>query len=385
MPRVLVRWTAFNLVGAAGIAVQLATLAALVRLLHVPVLAATAIAVETAVLHNFAWHQRWTWKDRPVQSVRDTLSRLARFHALNGGVSLGGNLLLVWLLTRAFHIDPVAASAVAIACCALVNFAASEWLVFRTTAVVLPFVLLGTPSPAAAGPSGPTIAAWDQYVATVEARFRDAPESGGSFFTRDWKRNTSGVSTHRTDAPSVPDGRIHHWAGAIFVPGVTLAQVLDRLRQGAGHESEHYSDVLASRLLRADGDHLAVFLKLRRSAIITVTYNTEHDIQYRRLGARRATQRAIATRIAELDGAGTPREREKGPGDDNGFLWRLNAYWRYEEMDGGVLIECESVSLSRNAPFGLRTVIGPIIEKIARESLEATLAAVRVVLSAKRP
>jgi hypothetical protein len=61
-----------------------------------------------------------------------------------------------------------------------------------------------------------------------------------------------------------------------------------------------------------------------------VTYNTEHSVEYRRLGGRRATSRAVATRIAELADAGTPAEREKGPGQDHGFLWRLNAYWRYE-------------------------------------------------------
>jgi hypothetical protein len=125
-------------------------------------------------------------------------------------------------------------------------------------------------------------------------------------------------------------------------------------------------------------------MKLRRSAIITVTYNTEHQVEYRRLGPRRATARSVATRIAELADAGTPREREKGPDDDSGFLWRLNAYWRYEELDGGVLIECESVSLSRNAPFGLRTLVGPIVERIARESLEKTLRTLRVVLSGAR-
>lgn len=381
MSPVLARWTVFNVVGAAGIAVQLVTLAVLVRVLQVPVLAATALAVEAAILHNFAWHQRWTWKDRPVDSVRDAAIRLARFHALNGAVSLGGNLLLVWVLTRAFRIDPVGASAAAIACCALVNFVASELLVFRTAAVVLAGLMVSAPAHVAAQ-SPAAASAWTAYTSSVEARFSAAPASGGSFFTRDWRaKGSSRIATVRVDTPSAPDSRIHHWAGAVFVPGVTLDQVLTRLREGAGREADNYTDVLASRRLRQDGDHLSVFMKLRRSAIITVTYNTEHDVEYRRLGTRRATGRSVATRIAELDEAGTPREREKAPGDDSGFLWRLNAYWRYEEVDGGVLIECESVSLSRNAPFGLRTIVGPIVEKIAREALENTLVTLKKVLT----
>jgi putative flippase GtrA len=383
---VVARWTAFNIVGAAGIAVQLGTLAALVHVFNMPALVATAIAVEAAVLHNFAWHQRWTWKDRPASSFGEIAGRLARFHVLNGAVSMGGNLLLVALLTRALRVDPVIASAAAIVCCALLNFVASESLVFRSASILMVGAALGVPANAEAGPTAPTVAAWTTYATAVETRFSAAPASGGSFFTRDWRAQVpgGGVTALRIETPSVPDGRIHHWAGAVFVPGATLEGVLARLENGAGRESESYEDVLASRLLHRDGDRFSVFMKLRRSAIITVTYNTEHQVEYRRLGPRRATARSVATRIAELADAGTPREREKGPDDDSGFLWRLNAYWRYEELDGGVLIECESVSLSRNAPFGLRTLVGPIVERIARESLEKTLRTLRVVLSGAR-
>ncbi len=82
-------------------------------------------------------------------------------------------------------------------------------------------------------------------------------------------------------------------------------------------------------------------------------------------------------RYTVADRAGTPREREKPDGDDNGFLWRLNAYWRYEQLSDGVLIECESVSLSRSVPFLLRPLASPIVNRIARESLENTLRSLR--------
>jgi hypothetical protein len=104
-----------------------------------------------------------------------------------------------------------------------------------------------------------------------------------------------------------------------------------------------------------------------------VTYDTEHAIENRRLSETRASKRSVATKIAELADAGTPREREKPPGSDRGFLWRLNAYWRYEQIDGGVLIECESVSLSRSVPMLLRPFVSGIVERIARESLQKTL------------
>ena len=86
-------------------------------------------------------------------------------------------------------------------------------------------------------------------------------------------------------------------------------------------------------------------------------------------------------KIAELTAAGTPQEREKTPDNDSGYLWRLNAYWRYEEVPGGVLIECESVSLSRSVPMLFRPLVNPIANRLARGSLESTLISLRGVLA----
>ena len=94
---------------------------------------------------------------------------------------------------------------------------------------------------------------------------------------------------------------------------------------------------------------------------------------YRRRDASHASSRSVATRIAELENVGKKDEREKPVGNDSGYLWRLNSYWRFEERDGGVVVECESLSLSRSLPFGIGLLIRPILEKIARESLSRML------------
>jgi len=112
-----------------------------------------------------------------------------------------------------------------------------------------------------------------------------------------------------------------------------------------------------------------------------VMYNTEHAVEYKRLGTVRAAGRSVATKIAELAEPGTAREREKTADQDRGFLWRLNAYWRYEQTSDGVLIECESISLSRGVPTLLRPFVTGTVERIARESLERTLVSLRKVLS----
>lgn len=121
------RWWRFNAVGAAGFVVQLAALAFFVEALGWEYRAATAAAVECALLHNFFWHRRWTWRDRPRGQVAH---RLLRFHLTTGTVSVAGNLALMWLLAGKLGIPYLAANALAVGACALANFAAGDRAVF---------------------------------------------------------------------------------------------------------------------------------------------------------------------------------------------------------------------------------------------------------------
>lgn len=381
----LSRWVVFNAVGLAGVVVQLGVLAALTRLLNVPVAGATLVAVEAAVLHNFGWHQRWTWRDRPAHGIRQTADRLLRFHALNGLVSLVGNLVVTVALARA-GVDPIVANVVAIAACSLINFTAGEWLVFRPSVIVLIVASALTGAVPAAAQSAEALKGWDAYVATVDRRHAD---TSGTFFALDlrkvdgWRERAKRGEVPMTEVepPSISDGKMHHWAGAVYVPNTTVDAVVKRMQEYAGRESEFYEEVKASKRLERNGDRLRVFMRIERDAgIIVATYNTEHAVEYRRLGPSRAASRSLSTKIAELADAGQPSEREKSPGEDHGFLWRLNAYWRFEQSNDGVLIECESVSLSRSVPFLLRPLVGPIANRIARESLERTLRSLRAFL-----
>jgi putative flippase GtrA len=405
------RWMTFNAVGILGVVVQLSMLAVLTRLAHAPVCVSTMVAVELALLHNFGWHVHWTWKDRRTASRAMMAERLVRFHLLNGGISMIGNLVIMSVFAGRLGMDPLIANGVAILACSIVNFFASDGMVFaassrngRTASGVLAValaVLAGGSSTRVSAAElfaelkPATIAAWQSYERRVDDRYSRG--GGDHFFAEDqfrgggsWRQTaiSGGVPMTRLDAAvpgatetPVPDGRIHHWVGAVFVPGATVDSVLDYLLTHAGKESGSYEDVLASKLLDRNGDRVRVFLKLRRTSIITVTYNTEHTVEYRRLGSSRAASRSVATKIAELTEAGTPREQEKPAGSDRGFLWRLNAYWRYEQTDGGVLIECESVSLSRSVPTLLRPFVTGTVERIARESLERTLVGLRTALT----
>ena len=122
------RFLRFNLVGIVGFVLQIGTLALLIRA-DVHYLAATALAVEVAILHNFLWHERWTWRDRPAEG-RSRLGRLLRFHLLNGSVSLVGNLVLMRVLVGALGLPALLANLIAVLACAMANYAASDRVVF---------------------------------------------------------------------------------------------------------------------------------------------------------------------------------------------------------------------------------------------------------------
>ena len=121
------RFARFNAVGVLGFAVQLAVLAVLVRA-GAHYLVATGLAVEAAILHNFAWHERWTWRDR--QPRLGINRRLLGFHVVNGGVSLAGNLMLMPLLVGQLGLEVVPANLIAVVACAGVNFIGADRLVF---------------------------------------------------------------------------------------------------------------------------------------------------------------------------------------------------------------------------------------------------------------
>lgn len=124
------RWLKFNVVGGIGIGVQFVALFALKGRLHLDYLAATAIAVEAAVVHNFVWHEQFTWADRVHPSWRTSIPRFLRFNLTTGCVSILGNLALMRLLVGEGHVNYLVANAIAIALCSIANFLVSDGWVF---------------------------------------------------------------------------------------------------------------------------------------------------------------------------------------------------------------------------------------------------------------
>ena len=128
----MLHWLKFNAVGVLGFALQSATLFLLTHGAHtVPYLAATAIAVELAVLNNFVWHQRWTWRDRPSTTVTETLGRLLKFNITNGLVSIVGNLVFMSLLVGRLGLPVTGANLISVAACSIINFILADRIAFQ--------------------------------------------------------------------------------------------------------------------------------------------------------------------------------------------------------------------------------------------------------------
>jgi hypothetical protein len=259
----------------------------------------------------------------------------------------------------------------------------------RTGATALALALGSIVVLSAAGPDKTTLSGWTRYVAAVETRLAhdvqngpflaiDAPERAderrrmmaGAFVT-------TAVDTRGADGAEidVPNGLAHDWRGDVLIPGATLDQLLGRLERAAPPAPPN--EVLTSRIVEAGPGWNRVALTLRRQKVISVVYATEHLVTFRRLPPGRAVSSSIATKITELADYGTASERPVAPSEDRGLLWRWNAYWRFQETPGGVIAECESITLSRDIPGVIRFVAGPIIRSTARESMTSALEAMR--------
>ena len=258
----------------------------------------------------------------------------------------------------------------------------------------------GTVAAGAAELKEETIAAWGRYIEATEQRIADELAAGGRFLVLDFDEDPAGarrdvlagdvriekMETRAADGGRirVPKGTIHHWRGSALIPDVRLEDVLHGLIATID-PADLQDDVVESRVIERDGDRLHLFLRLRRRQVVTADYNTEHRVAYTRHGPDAASSRTVSIRIAELQDAGSPGEREKPIGRDRGFLWRLHTYWRYQQVEEGVIAECESVTLSRGIPRLLGWMVRPLVNRTVREVLTQTLTSISTALSAVEP
>src|SRR5579863_6084321 len=223
--------------------------------------------------------------------------------------------------------------------------------------------MIVAPSPAGAAELSPEAdQGFGRYVHLTERRMQDELAPGGVFLWIDSlpepRRSEAYARLQRgevisaklqTESPSgrssTPGALIHHWVGTVFIPGASLRQVLT-LVQDYDHHSEYYKpEVEKSKILEHSGDDFKVYFRLKQKKIVTVVLDTEYGVHYQQLDATRTFSDSYSTRIAEVVHSGKANEQMMPAGKDDGFLWRLNSYWRFSEANGGVYVQCEAISL----------------------------------------
>lgn len=245
-----------------------------------------------------------------------------------------------------------------------------------------------------------TVAAFDNYIGAAEARMAEELSNGDAFLWMDRvpqpRRETLYAQLRRGEiaiAPlnveeegkpiKVPGGLIHDWVGVIFIPGATLQQSLAVVQDYGSHQNIYKPHVQRSKVLRREGNHFKVYLRLYRKTIVTAVFDTEYDVRYFPDDATRVHSRSYSTRIAELENPGGPDERQMTVGNDRGYLWRLYSYWRFQEKDGGVYVQLETIALSRGVPSVFLWLVGPLLKKIPRETISLLLHSTRMAVNNK--
>ena len=246
-----------------------------------------------------------------------------------------------------------------------------------------------------------TAAAFDRYARLTEQRMQGEVARTGDFLWIDTLPHSrraevagglkqGGVIIEKLqtrdggEGIDVPDGLIHHWVGTVFVPDTGVKEAV-ALMQDYDRHARYFAPAIArSKLLEREGTRFRVALRFHVKKIIAVTLDTENEAEFFHPAPDRAYSRIRSTRVTEIADAGTPQEKPKPAGEEHGFMWNLNTYWRFAERDGGTYIQCESLTLTRDVPFALAWIIRPIVTKMPKESLTFTLAIARQAIVSGR-
>ncbi len=270
----------------------------------------------------------------------------------------------------------------------------------RSATVALLSAILLVPFPAVAHqPKPETLFAYERYRTLTEAHM-DADRQAGHFLYFDrfppdrraeidarLRRGEFYLEQLRTlDGDRripVPGGLIHHWLGAAFISGATLAESKAVLEDYEHQKVTYYPDVRQSRLISRDGNTRNVFLQFYSKTIVTAVFNVNFASTTTDYSPTQTQIRACSTRVADVEDFGKPQERELALADSRGYLWQLCTWWHVEERSGGTYIQVEAIELSRTVPFVFAWLVNPIVREVPKTFLSHLLTATRKAVLAK--
>lgn len=258
------------------------------------------------------------------------------------------------------------------------DYSLLQFGVIRTSALIL----LAASTCLAAELKPEAVQAYDRYTHELEARLAAAKPflwvDAAPERLRVVKSGEVAVDPAKGDGDTfVAGASIHDWIGGIFIPGASLDRVLAVLQDYDRHKSI-YKDVPESKLLSRNGNDFKYYrLRNLHNGPISGVFRTDFDAHYQQIDATRWVCQTRTTRVVEIEDYGKPKAHELQPGKGSGYLWRLNGYWRLEQRDGGVYLECETTSLTRGLPPIIGFAFVSSTHTIEREGLTDTLKATR--------
>jgi hypothetical protein len=254
------------------------------------------------------------------------------------------------------------------------------------------FLLLSVDLSNAAEPKRETIRAWDDYIASVNASVAERNAGGKPFLWVDDSPETLqrvqngrlAITDH--DPRKVPQGLIHHWVGVMFVPNVSLDQVMAVL-----NSYDRYSDIYKPLIRKAsvieeDGDTVKLnVIAAQKAFSVTGAVDTDEEIRTARPAPDRVCITANSVRMQEIANYGQPTEHVFPEDRRPGFVWRALIVERLEQRDGGVYVELETISLSRGIPVEVRWLIKPLTDDLPRKMMTDILDQTRAAVQRSVP
>ncbi len=252
---------------------------------------------------------------------------------------------------------------------------------FTRKLLILSGVLLLLRSPRLiAQPSLTAVAAFNTYARAVESRLAQHHASSDNFLalpgdpaTRAQLRSGQ-ILIEQLTTPTASDALLHHWRATTFVPNTTPADFEHLLQNFNAYTQNFAPQIVSSTVLSHTPTDTLLRLRTRQRHVLTVILDTTCEVTFAALGIDHGYSISRSTRIDQIS-----------PSGDDGFLYRLNTYWTYEQRDGGLYLQIESLSLTRSIPHGLAWAIKPYLESIPRESLVFTLTSARNALEKEQP
>jgi hypothetical protein len=242
------------------------------------------------------------------------------------------------------------------------------------------FLLLSVVPSKSAEPKRETLRVWDDYIGSVNTSVAERNAGSRAFLwvdesseTRQRVQNGKLVITNH-DPRKVPQGLIHHWVGAMFIPNVSLDQVM-RVLNGYDRYSDTYKSLIRkTSVIERAGDTVKLnVLAVQKAFSVTAAVDTDEEIQIARPAADRVSITANSVRIQEIANYGQPSEHAFSEDRTPGYVWRALIVERLEQRDGGVYVELETISLSRGIPVEVRWLIKPLTDDLPRKMMNDIL------------